>query len=190
MINLLPTQQKKELFEQWRLRLTFILGIILLAFFTSLFLLLFLAKTFIGVDLQTEKIKIEEYEKTITLNQNLETEIIESNKFLSKINSFYKKTSDFSSVLEKINNNLAPGTYLTLFNMSSFEQGKEEKIKISISGYCDNRNKLLELKNDLEREDSFLGVLFSPQSWVTPTEIDFSVTFELNQTTKKNDNEK
>lgn len=89
MINLLPSQQKEELLNQWRLRLTLILGIVFLSFFLSLFLVLFLVKSYISIDLKTEEINIEERQKKITLNQELEKEITESNNLLSELDSFY-----------------------------------------------------------------------------------------------------
>ena len=179
MINLLPSQQKEELLNQWRLRLTLILGIVFLSFFLSLFLVLFLVKSYITADLKTEEINIEERQKKITLNQELEKEITESNNLLSELDSFYEKSSNLTHVLERINNNLPSGTHLTGFNLSFLKQKGEEMTKISLSGHCNNRERLIEFKENLEEEDIFSEVYFSPESWVKPTEIDFGVTFEL-----------
>lgn len=178
MINLLPSQQKEELLNQWRLRLTLILGIVFLSFFLSLFLVLFLVKSYISIDLKTEEINIEERQKKITLNQELEKEITESNNLLSELDSFYEKSSNLTHILERINDNLPSGTYLTGFNLSFVKQEKE-MTKVSLSGYSNNRERLIEFKENLEEEDIFSEVYFSPKSWVKPTEIDFGVSFEL-----------
>ena len=181
MINLLPSKQKEELSNQLLLRLILILAIVFLSSLLSLFLILFLIKSYISFDLEAEQIIFEEEKRIIALNQDLEKEIIETNNILLSLNSFYKKGWDLTEVLEKINEKLPPGSYLTNLNVSTFLQKGEEKTKISLEGYCTTREKLSELKERFEEEEIFTEVDFPPENWVKQTDVDFKVSFGLKQ---------
>ena len=177
MINLLPPQQKKEILEQQHLRLALILGVVFLSFLVSLFLVLFLVRSYILADLETQKINTEERRKEIVLNQDLEKEIIEANILLSDLNSFYEDNLDLTKVLEKINTTLPSGTYLTSYSLGFSKKVKEEIISISLTGYCQNRDTLVKFKESLEAEGAFTEVSFSTESWVKPSE--FRVNFRV-----------
>jgi len=171
MINLLPPEQKKELLEETSLKLTLILGILFLSFLLSLFLILFSVKISIFRDLEVQKAFLEEREKIISLNQNFEKEIKESNLSLSNLDSFYRGKINLIQILEKISGILPPGTYLTNLNFNLFQ--------ISLSGFSPTREILLSFKENLESEKEFSEVYFPPENWVKPSDINFSVTFKI-----------
>lgn len=177
MINLLPPQQKEKILEQQHLKLALILGIVFLSFLVSLFLVLFLVRSYILADLETQKINTKEKRKEIALNQDLEKEITEANILLSDLNSLYENNLDLTKVLEKINATLPSGTYLTSYSLGFSKKGKEEIVSISLTGYCQSRDTLVKFKESLEAEEVFTEVSFSTESWVKPTE--FRVNFRI-----------
>ena len=178
MINLLPLQQKEYLLVQKRLRLVLILEILFLSFLISLALILFWVKISIFRDLEIQKTFLEEKERMISINQELEEEIKTANLSFSNLNSFYRKEGNLTQVLEKTSGTLPSGTYLTGFGFS-LAQKKEDMVQISLSGFCPDRETLLTFKRNLENENGFLEIYFPPENWAKPTDINFSVNFKL-----------
>ena len=175
MINLLPSQQKEELREEGKWKLIMILGIVLLAFLISLSLILFSIKTVILGQVEIQKILLEEREKELKTQkiQELEAKIRDYNLTLSNLDSFYKKNLNLTDILEKLSKTLPQGTYLTtfIFNLTTLE--------ISLSGYSPDRETLVAFKENLEKEEKFEKVYFPLANWVSPTDINFSVTFKV-----------
>ena len=185
MINLLPPQQKEGLLAQERLRLIVILGTLFILFLLSLALTLLLVENYFLASLEEQKISFKEQEMRASLNKSLEGEITEGNIFLSELNSFYEKQYDLTQTLEKIYQALPRGTYLTKFGFSFVQQRVGQNttvkmVKITALGFCPTRELLLSLKENLEKEESFSNIRFSPASWVEPIDTDFGVTFNLN----------
>ncbi len=180
MINLLPPKQKQRLLKQERLRVILILGILFVSFLFSLFLVLFWIKNYIATDFQTQKIFLEEKKKLVSANPELQKEITEFNALFTDLASFYQKNINPVRVLENISSKMPSGTYLREFNFAVTERKGKEETRISISGYCPNRNALIELKDNLEKEKEFSEIYFSPGSWIKPTDINFTVNFKLN----------
>jgi len=173
MINLLPLEQKEELREEEKWKLILILGIIILAVLISFTLILFSIKTVLSGDLQIQKIFLEQKEKELELSKikELETKIRDYNLTLSNLDSFYEKNLNLTEIFERVSKTLPIGTYLTTFNFSL------TAFQISLSGFCENRETLLEFKKNLEKEEKFEKVYFPSSNWVSPTNINFSVTF-------------
>lgn len=181
MINLLPIKQKQRLLEEENFRLTLILGTLFLCFLICLSLILFLIKNYTLWDLEAEKILFQQKEKTLSLNKDLEKEIKESNVFLSDLDSFYQETTSITRLLETINSTLAPRVYFTGFDFALPKIKGKNKPRISINGFCPDRETLLTFQENLKKEQSFSGVYFSPESWVAPENVDFDVSFRLNK---------
>ncbi len=179
MINLLPPQQKESLLEQTRLRLVMILGILFLSFLICFFLSLLLVKSYVLASIETQKIILEERKSIISLNQDIEKKIRESNTLLSDLDAFYQEGISVTRVLEKIGALLPPQTYLGEFSFNKVENRGEKESRVSISGYCPSRESLLEFNARLEKEDGFSNVAFSPSSWAKPNDIDFTVSFKV-----------
>lgn len=180
MINLSSPQQKQRLLEEERLRLILILGVLFLSFLVSLSLVLILVKNYTSWNLETQEILLQEKEKIISLNQDLEKEIEESNIFLSNLNSFYQGRTNLTQVLEKIYETLPSETHVTNFGLGLSQKKGEKKAQISLVGFSPDRETLLAFKKNLENEKRFSEIYFSPQSWIKPTDIIFNVTFKLN----------
>jgi Tfp pilus assembly protein PilN len=171
MINFLPPKQKEELLKEERFKLVLILGIIVFANLISFLLILFSIKIFLASQLEIQKIFMADREKELKASQveELEKKIEGYNLNFSKLSSFYRSQIKFPDILEKISKNLPAEAYLTSFNFASN--------KISLSGFCPDRERLLEFKDNLEEEESFKEIYFPPQNWVEKTDINFSVNF-------------
>jgi len=181
MINLLPPEQKQELLQEEKLRLTLILGTLFLCFLICLSLILFLIKNYTLWDVEAEKILVQEKEKTLSFNQELEKEMKESNIFLSNLDSFYEEHIEITQLLETIEQTLPSGVYLTSFDFTLPSIKGKEKPRISINGFCPDRETLLSFQKNLKNEEGFSEIYFSPKSWVEPKNVDFNISFRFNE---------
>jgi len=173
MINLLPPQYKAELKEEENWKLTLILSLLFLIFLVCLTLILFSIKIFISGQLEVQKTLLLQEEKKFEESQiqNLEEKIATSNQTILKLDSFYQGQISLAGILEKIFETLPSDVYLTTldFNLGQF----------SLFGYSPTREILLEFKENLEKEELFEEIYFSPSNWVKPSDIDFSVNFKI-----------
>jgi len=184
MINLLPPEQKQELLQEEKLRLTLILGTLFLCFLICSSLILFLIKNYTLWDVEAEKILVQEKEKTLSFNQELEKEMKESNIFLSDLTSFYEERIEVTQLLEIIEQTLPSGVHLTSFDFALPSIKGKEKPRISINGFCPDRETLLSFQKNLKDEERFSEIYFSPQSWVEPENVDFNISFRFNEPSK------
>jgi len=175
MINLLPSNQKEENLSEERLRLVCILGITLAISLFSFTLILFAVKTIIYGQLESQRIILGQKERSLEISDFHKTEkaIKNYNLLLKQLDAFYRENYGLIEILEKIYQAMPQGTFLRNF---SFNRSKSQ---ITFSGFCPTRDNLLELKENLEKEEIFEGVYFPPSNWVKPHDIDFSVSFEI-----------
>lgn len=175
MINLLPSQAKKELEIERKTKIITILGSLFLIFLIFLGILLFSVKIYILSQIESQKTLIDLESGYIDIPQikELEKNIIETNQKISNLDLFYENQVDLTEVLEKISFLLPLNVYLTNFNY------QKEKNLITLGGFAEGREDFLEFKKSLEIEKGF-GNLYSPISnLVKPTDIDFYITFNL-----------
>jgi Tfp pilus assembly protein PilN len=179
MINLLPLEQKEEIFSRKRLRLVLVLGILFFSFLISLSLILFSIKISLLGDLEVQRTLLEERGEEISFNQEMKEIIENSNLTFSNLDSFYQKRLDLTQVLEKISKLLPSGTYLINFKFNRPQKKEEFLAQISLSGFSESREVLLSFKENLGKEAEFAEVYFPPENWVKPSDINFTVTFKL-----------
>ena len=179
MINLLPSEQKEEIFSRERLSLVLVLGILFFSFLISLSLILFSIKISLLGDLGVQKTFLETRERELSFNQKIKEVIENSNLTFSNLDSFYQKRLDLTQVLEKISKLLPSGTYLINFNFNLPTKKEEFLAQISLSGFSESREVLLSFKENLEKEAEFAEVYFPPENWTKPSDINFTVTFKL-----------
>lgn len=183
MINLLPPQFKKELSEEKNWKLTIILGILILAFFISLALILFSIKTLISTQAQYQKALLDSAEEEFKDSefQNLEKEITFLNQTFFELDSFYRNKFSLNEILEKIPTTLPPGIYLTSFSFSpaALEKREEYRFEISLTGFSPTRKTLKELEENLKTQTDFKEVYFPLSNWAEPADINFYLTFKL-----------
>ena len=171
MINLLPPQQKKELFWEERCKLFLIFGISAIVFLIALTLALLAVKIYISGQVQSYRII------TAAISKDDGGEINKINQRLEDLDSFYGKSPDFSEFLEKISSLLPQKTYLISLSLA-FSQ-KDGDFLASLQGFSPTRELLLQIKKNLESELNFKDINFPASNWVKPENIEFSVNFKV-----------
>jgi Tfp pilus assembly protein PilN len=182
MINLLPVSEKQNLLEERQLKITFILGVILLFFFVSLVLVLGAVDFSVFSQAQAEKIlldyKNEEFNKTGA--QNFKQEIINMNDILTSLNSFYGSKIDMTGFLEKISGLLSEGVYLE--TLSAIPDSKDKNsFLVSVSGRALLIDDLIKLNNNLKNNNQISQISFPSDTWLGKENIAFNLTFLFNR---------
>lgn len=178
MINLLPPEQKEEILTEKKFKLLLILEIVFVAFLLSFSLILFLVNISILNDLRIQETVLREKEKSVVLNKEFEEKLNQANADISFLNNFYQENTEFTQILEKIPGLLPPGVYLTGLNLASLPKEKNT-FKVSLTGFCPNREALLLLKGNLEKEAIFSEIYFPTESWLKPNDINFAISFNF-----------
>ena len=181
MINLLPPQQKEELKKEKNFKLVIIYGILALAFFASLNMIMLGINISVQAEVETQKIYLAEKTAELQMSKthDLENKIKDLNSIFSGLNSFYANRIESYQFFLKISENLPPKTYLTNLSLSLNEDKKN--LQVYISGFCPDRETLLTLKTNLEKEDGFSSVYFSPSNWVSPKDIIFTANLIMHK---------
>jgi len=179
MINLLPQEEKQKLFLAKKEKLAAIYGIIVLISLLCLTLVLLSIKFYILADTDYQKYALKQA-KQLSENKaltDLNVVIEKYNGTLAQLDSFYKKEIYFNQALETITNIPVPkGLYLNNFSLDRNEDGS---VKASVSGISDTRDHLLTFKKNIEDSAEIKDSYFSPESWISPKDISFSLTFEI-----------
>jgi len=178
MINLLPPEQKEGILTEKKFKLLLVLEIVFLASLLSFSLLLFLVNISILNDLRVQETILQEKEKSVSLNKEFEEKLNLVNADLSFLNRFYQENTEFTQILEKIPGLLPPGIYLTDLNFAPLPKEKNA-FKISLAGFCPNRETLLLLKGNLEKEAAFSEIYFPTESWLKPSDINFAISLNF-----------
>lgn len=175
MINLLPTQQKNEIEREEKCKVILILGISVLISFLSTFLILSIIQIYIFGQLESKKNFLELEEKRLEdpVIKDIQERVVLLNQSILKLDSFYQSQAELTGTLEKISQAIPPGIYLT--NLS----WQKENSELKIVGFASQREDLFHLKENLEKENFFSDVNFSPTSWVRPKEVNFQVTLKV-----------
>lgn len=176
MINLLPPKQKEDLRKERQLKIALILGLILSAVFISQALLLFLIKNHLAAGLEIQKIYSRERAEELKAPafKELEDKIKSSGLVFVNLDSFYRAEGKTGAVglLEKIPIVLVKGIYLTSLDFDLKSR------QVSLAGFAPTREKLLNLRENLEKEKTFDDIYFPPENWLSPADINFSATFK------------
>lgn len=171
MINLLPPDQKEEVFNEKKERI-----VINLMFFLVVFVLFFTTATYlvqqIGLD-QFEEERINFAEKRSEFG-DIEQKVESINKLNSRLENIKKINNsqpDFNKFFKDINNALTDDVRLDSFDYVQDEDG----YRITLSGYTPEWESLLELEERLEEN---FTVNFSSDSWTQTKDISFLVKLE------------
>lgn len=186
MINLLPPEVKKEILLETKKRVVLSNWILVLLFLGLLLLAMFLIKFYI----QKQTVSLMAGDKQfseISRNEKIINEIDSFNLFFEKLNQFYGQKIYISEILEKISKVLPDKIYLTDFSVSPdlILENKDDELKklvgfnVSVSGFSPTREELLQLKANVEKDESFNGLSFPLTNWVKSKNIDFSLSFKV-----------
>jgi hypothetical protein len=190
-INLLPEIKKKELEMEIVWRKILLCLIFVLLFFGFLIFILFSLKIYIVSQQESLRKTLIEKEKELKSSQfqSFKEIITKTNQDLSKIQKFWQEQILITPLLEKLSGLAPKSIYFTNFTfqrkiqeIKKKEKGKETKeifAEIHISGFAQNREDLFFFKKNLESQESFQEIYFSPSSWVNPRDIEFSLSFKV-----------
>ena len=185
MINLLPLEEKENLFLEKKKRLATIMGIVVLVFLVCLTLVLLSIKFYIlaETDSQENIFKQNQQSSQYTEQSNFINVVKGYNSTLAQIDSFYKKELYFNQALDILNRVPSPnGLYFTNFSLSRIENGN---IKMDVSGVSATRDNLLIFKHNVEADKEIKNPYFSPESWISAQNTNFSLSLEISQNGKK-----
>ena len=181
MINLLPSENQKELLKEEQYKIVLILGIFVLLFLVSFSLILCSIKIYVSGQLEVEKEFVDQSRKEIKFLEieRLEKETGSLNKDILELEFFYQNQISLIEVLEKLSFVLPAGVYLETISINSSKE-KDSKFSVSLAGFSPHRNLLIELENNLKAEKEFFKDPNFPQSiWTKPVDIDFSLNFKI-----------
>lgn len=181
MINLLPPQEKELLSQEYKWKLLLILGGLILTFFICFSLILLIINILISGSVGVQKIILDQQENALKNPQiqTLKENLISLNQTLSQLDFFYQNHFEPVEVLEKISKAIPSGIYLTSLSVVPSVAKEDNKTVCNLSGFVPTRDILLEFKENLEKEEFFEEVYFSPTNWVKPTDINFTVSFKI-----------
>lgn len=185
MINLLPLEEKQKLILKKKEKLATIWGIIVLVFLICLTLILLSIKFYIlaETDFQKNILKQDQQRNQMPDFANLNNIIQKYNGTLTQLDSFYKKEIYFSQAVDIIKNIPTPnGLYLINFSLTRDNNGM---VQVSATGVSDTRDDLLIFQKNVEQDQKIKNSYFPPENWVAPKNINFSVTFEIDQNEKQ-----
>ncbi|PIS39151.1 MAG: hypothetical protein COT33_03440 [Candidatus Nealsonbacteria bacterium CG08_land_8_20_14_0_20_38_20] len=171
MINLLPLKYKEALRREENLRLVLIMEIIFGAFLIALALILFTIKIHIGGAVERRQIFVELKNKELSRVKPIEENLNLVNKKVEGLESFYQNQFDLTDFLGRISELLPDAVYLNSFSF------QKENWKINLSGFAPTVEKLLEFKNNLEKQKGFKEVYFPAAIWLQSADINFDMSF-------------
>jgi hypothetical protein len=174
MINLLPPEEKKEQRERKIFSKLLDLEFLFFGFLISLVLIFLFFHTKLQFFLKEKETELSLKKKEILLYQDIEKELNLFNDLISKVKSILKEDKKTTLVLERIIEILPPE--VSIENISFALSKNKEYFEVNLSGFASRRSDLVLLR--LKLEENFENVLFSPESWVKPTDINFFVSFK------------
>ncbi|HXK31878.1 MAG TPA: hypothetical protein VJ378_00105 [Candidatus Paceibacterota bacterium] len=181
MINLLPPPKKQEINqeENWKILMT--LAISVLAVLVCFILILYAINISIAGDVGLEKILYEQKAKEFESSQmlDLKTEIIGFNKAVLRLDNFYQNQLTPTETIEEVLQTIPEGIYLTNLAIT-LGSDKDKIMQCELKGFSPTREMLLVFKENLEKERNFNEVSFPPATWLKPIDINFTVTFKIN----------
>jgi Tfp pilus assembly protein PilN len=183
MINLLPPEEKEKLVWEKKKRITAVFWFLVLFSVFCLILLLSLAKIYLQGQLKSaqEILTVSSQGAEYVRIKGIRRRIESAGSDLRKLNSFYADKIYFSDILENVSKILPQEVFLTGLSINSLAGKKEKKkTEISLSGFASTREVLFDFNEELKKDSYFSGVYFSPSNWIKPRDINFFITFKLN----------
>ncbi len=183
MINLLSIEGKEKILIEAKLKVTAIIWFLIIFFIFCLVGFLVFINFYIKIQLDGQKIQISETNGVFPNSRalDLENKIILFDSDLNDINLFFQNRIYFSEIFNKISDVLPENIYLTNLTAVKGSIG----VKVSISGFSPDRESLLELKNNFDKDSAFFNNVYFPQSdWVKPSDINFFISFGQAESTK------
>lgn len=175
MINLLPPQEKEDLLQMKRQKITIILGFMFFTFLICLSLVLFTLNIRLGSKISSENIFYGASKKELETDAavNLQKELEYYNKNLSAVETFYKNSVSLSDILQRFAGILPGGVYLMSLSYS------KDSSQFQLTGFAPTGEDLQAFKKSLEGQDDFYDISFPPSNWVKLADIIFKASFKV-----------
>lgn len=179
MINLLPPKERQKLFLEKQNKLTIIWGIIVLVFLVCLALILLAINFYLLAEADQQNLLLKQVQQENQTSEfvDLNGVIEKYNRVLLQLDSFYKKEIYFSQALKIITSVPSDsGLYFKSFLLNRNENGI---VQVNVSGVSDTRDILLAFRRNIEADKYIKNPYFSPESWTSPNNVNFSLKFEI-----------
>ena len=180
MINLLPQDEKKILQIEEKEKIALVLETLSFIFLLCLILILVSIQTYIWGQVEAEKIIFEQEKREFEVSEvkDLPEKIKLANKAFFDLNSFYQSQIKSTEILEELSETLPQGVHLT--NLSY----QKKTSQVALSGFSKSREILFEFKKNLEQEENFKDIYFSPSTWIEAININFNMNFKIKDESK------
>jgi len=177
MINLLPEGEKQEIFKRRRWKLWLIFEVALFLFLVSLAFVFLTSRVYLAGELVIQQEIIAEREKEVGLQAitDFQKQVADLDLTLQNVKSFYQRQPNLTAVFQALFETLP--TEVSLTTLSFIQDPATDKI--NVTGFAPTREDLLLFKENLESNSVFQKVNFPPTTWVSPTDIEFSLSLEL-----------
>lgn len=174
MLNLLPSQQKKEIRSDILNQVIISIAIAVIFMILILAPLFLVAKSFLNMNLDETERRLDFWQSKPEIKElkTLEEELKVLNKNTVFLDRCLEEQVEFSIILEDLANNMPSGLR---FNNVSINEAHE----ISIKGYASTREILLVFKNTLENASYVNDLKFPLSNLTKATAINFYLSFQL-----------
>ncbi len=183
MLNFLPKKEKKTLLYQRILERVIAISLLILVFFLFLSALLFGLNFLVSERVKAKKAELEQKTNRFTSSSELRnfqktTNIL--NQKLAKFTAFYQQPQSVVGTLKEVSQACPPNVYFTnIFFRIGSGKWKNTFGTASLAGYAKTREDLFALKESLAARSDFYDVYVFPQSWRSPHDINFSLSFKV-----------
>lgn len=180
MLNLLPPSEKKFLAKERQKKLFIVLCFELFVFLICILLVMLAVEFYILGELSSQEFLLQqsELENKMPEFSRFENMIKDYNDKLVLAESFLNKQKLTGGALNILLNIKRPaGVYFTKFSMQTHEQSG--RVKTVINGFSDTRDNLTVFKNNIESIKEIENINFSPEAWLNPKNISFSLTIDI-----------
>lgn len=173
MINLLPPIEKIRRRQEKKLKLIWILGILIIASVLCFVFILLSIKFYITNQIKTQDILVNEAkEKNVKVNI-LQGKIKSVNSTLSGLNNFYQNQFPMTDFLERISQLLLEDMYLERFSYQA------DNSQITFTCYAPTIDSIYQFREKMRSQEDFKDVNFVLPDWLEPDNITFRVSFKL-----------
>ncbi len=172
MINLLPPYWQKKLEEEELFKIVATMGMFFALAAAVFVLMLVLVRIYCLVELEGARVAAEEKQKEIGIMDiaTTENEITSKNRFIAGVSDFYAGQILVTEMVELVAKALPEGTSLSELSLAGNT--------VHLGGYSPDRNSLVALKSNLEKEASFKEIVFPPENWLMAQDIYFSINLK------------
>ena len=190
MINLLSEEEKIKTEKIRKYKKAFSIMVFALFSFLVFIFSAYFFRQFL--EMKVNKISLTLLKKEESLIRNREIKLHEvaerMNKNTIEIRKFWREQFYYAPIFVRLSKILPENVFITkmfvqkkekdLKNIEGKVVGKNIFAEVYVYGWAEERKDIFSFKENLEREDWIKDVYFTPESWVKPRNVDFSLIFK------------